>query len=60
MMQGSNDVPHLGSPEPIERGCTCPIFGNGSGVLWEGKHCWWMTEGCPLYQPLSKRESTHD
>jgi hypothetical protein len=47
------DKPNPGSDEAIKQGCTCPVLDNAHGkgrMLQPG--VFWMSEGCPLHDPL--------
>lgn len=52
MGETSNARPNPGSPEAVQRGCTCPVIDNahGKGVMGFGRE-WWITDGCPIHAP---------
>ena len=43
--------PSPGSPEAVERGCTCAVIDNhyGEGVPYPGERQWWINGSCPLH-----------
>jgi hypothetical protein len=49
------ETPNPGSPEAVERGCTCPVPDNnhGEGVetpgLFGPVRDWWRNSECPLH-----------
>lgn len=45
--------PNPGSPEVIERGCTCPVIDNhyGRGVPHRDGPRFWYSGECPVHSP---------
>lgn len=43
--------PNPGSPEAVEKGCTCPILDNGygRGTPYRGEVEFWISGDCPLH-----------
>lgn len=56
-IRSSRTVPNPGSDEAIAEGCICAVLDNARG---RGDGPFWITEGCPLHQPQTKSEATHD
>ena len=47
--KGDNMQPNPGSPEALDRGCTCPIVDNHGGNGFGDPLLFWITDGCPLH-----------
>lgn len=47
-----------GSPEAVNRGCTCPVFDNGHGRGYMGTNEFWVTDGCPVHSPKEPEPDT--
>lgn len=45
------DLPNPGSPEAVERGCTCPVIDNTTGKACRIALglCFWIDGDCPLH-----------
>lgn len=43
--------PNPGSPEALDRGCTCAVIDNchGRGFKLRGETVFWISAGCPLH-----------
>ena len=45
--------PNPGSPEALDRGCTCAVLdnhgGNGEWLPGHDTPLFWITDGCPLH-----------
>ena len=53
--------PNPGSPEAVERGCTCPVIDNrhGKGFEMRGEIVFWHNGDCPLHgSPTLHHEGT--
>ena len=45
-------TPRPGSPDAVQRGCTCPVLDNhhGAGMGSDGeRYGWWQDSACPLH-----------
>ena len=57
-----SDLPNPGSPEAVEKGCTCPIIDNhhGEGFPCDGKQAFWIDATCPLHGIYPEGGESHN
>lgn len=56
------DLPNPGSPEAVEKGCTCPIIDNhhGEGFPLEGIRTFWIEATCKMHGIYPEGGENHD